>query len=961
MSLTVLAALCILGVTGAAVAKNDGPVKLNVLFIGAHPDDEAFTIPAFGQWAEDHGLSTGVVTITRGEGGGNAVGPEEGPALGILREGEERRAVGKAGIDDIFYLDTVDFYYTVSAPLTEQIWGHDTTLERVVRLVRETKPDVIVTMDPSPSPGNHGNHQYAARLATEAFYAAADPSRFKDQLEDEHLDTWDVKRLFRGGASGSGPSGSDCASTFVKSEPTDDVFGVWMGTPSAANGGLPWWHILWDAAHEYLSQGFGAFPSPPDLPFIIPCNTFTQIASRVPFDATSTATTAMFQGASIPAPGGLPLGTELSLTSDRFDVAAGTPFHVTAHGHAEKNGPSKGTVTLSLPAGWTATGDGELKGLQGGKESTTTFTVTPSASAAAGRQRIAATLSAEGATGQTDLVVRVAPAVRGTVQRLPQVAQFEQWARDTGVPQLGGLVKPVLSIGTGETRAVRVDLHNGSGQAQSGSVSLTLPAGFSATPASRPYSALAANGDTSVSFDVTNTNPALPTSNQGGTNGDYDSTVTTTSGAGSSSETFGLELVPVTAIPQAPAAPVVNGVEGAGEYPGPALDLSRLWEGSPCDSAADCSGTAKVAWRGDDVYFLVRVQRRRARDEGRADRLQAPLAHRLGRDRARPARPVGEHGHDVQDGHLPDHERPRPRQPAVLRARRRQPPGRPRDGARDAGRLDRERALLRLHARGEDPARRPPVGGRPGPPGAEHLHLRLRHAGPDGPDAARLVDLRRRPGRPVPLGPRHPAGLHAAGRPPDHAVGPGDRADGGAQRRLAAVDPAVGDGQRPARRRHRRGREQRGQARPAAEADCRGPDARHQGEERRPRARVRLDGNRERRRRRRDAPEGEDDDRDGAALARPPAPRCRRAGRCSSRSPRTRAARRASRRRCTSAYATSGVRPLRRAHPGYAGVSACRSSATRKSSIRPRCSTPSTSDVFCPVRVSLTKTCRPSL
>ena len=69
-------------------------MKLNVLFVGAHPDDEAFTIPAFGQWAEDSGLKTGVVTITRGEGGGNAVGPEEGPALGILREGEERRAVG---------------------------------------------------------------------------------------------------------------------------------------------------------------------------------------------------------------------------------------------------------------------------------------------------------------------------------------------------------------------------------------------------------------------------------------------------------------------------------------------------------------------------------------------------------------------------------------------------------------------------------------------------------------------------------------------------------------------------------------------------------------------------------------------------------------------------------------------------------------------------------------------------
>ena len=98
-------------------------MKLNVLFVGAHPDDEAFTIPAFGQWDEDHGLKTGVVTITRGEGGGNAVGPEEGPALGLLREGEERRAVGMAGIENIFYLDTVDFYYTVSAPLTRADLG----------------------------------------------------------------------------------------------------------------------------------------------------------------------------------------------------------------------------------------------------------------------------------------------------------------------------------------------------------------------------------------------------------------------------------------------------------------------------------------------------------------------------------------------------------------------------------------------------------------------------------------------------------------------------------------------------------------------------------------------------------------------------------------------------------------------------------------------------------------------
>lgn len=115
------------------VSTSTSPADLDVLFVGAHPDDEAFTLSTLGQWNEDHRIRTGVVTVTRGEGGGNAVGPEEGPALGLIREAEERTAVGKAGVRDVFNLDDVDFYYTVSAPLTDQIWGGD-TLEKVVRM-----------------------------------------------------------------------------------------------------------------------------------------------------------------------------------------------------------------------------------------------------------------------------------------------------------------------------------------------------------------------------------------------------------------------------------------------------------------------------------------------------------------------------------------------------------------------------------------------------------------------------------------------------------------------------------------------------------------------------------------------------------------------------------------------------------------------------------------------------------
>src|SRR5262249_7489913 len=100
-----------LSLSGPARAAGPPPPKgtLDVLFVGAHPDDEAGGLSTYGQWQEFDGARTGVVTITRGEGGGNAAGIEEGPALGLLREDEERRAVGRAGITDVHYLDKVDF------------------------------------------------------------------------------------------------------------------------------------------------------------------------------------------------------------------------------------------------------------------------------------------------------------------------------------------------------------------------------------------------------------------------------------------------------------------------------------------------------------------------------------------------------------------------------------------------------------------------------------------------------------------------------------------------------------------------------------------------------------------------------------------------------------------------------------------------------------------------------------
>jgi LmbE family N-acetylglucosaminyl deacetylase len=599
----------------------DGDVDLDVLFIGAHPDDEAFGLAAYGQWNEYAGVEVGVITITRGEGGGNAVGTEEGPDLGLLREDEERRAVSVAGIEHIYNLDKVDFYYTVSAPLTEQTWDYEDTLDRVVRVVRATQPEVIITMNPAPTPGNHGHHQVAARLAVDAFHRAADPDAFAHQL-DEGFAAWSAGSIYQNGASGEGVTGPDCATSFVPNEPTDTIFGVWQGTVSEANDGMTWAQIAREGQRTYASQGWAVFPDVPTDPAEIQCNYFTLIDSRVPVSTKPEDTTAMLQNALIENPRGLPLGTQFYLTSDSFDVLPGQEFVVTAHVSVPEGvDVSASTIDLIAPSGWEVVGAADLATQQAEPEAepaftvgddgtiTQEFTIVPAADAAADtRYRIGASFGADGGVGVTSHVVRVAPAVSGVLEPLPEIAQFQEWTESTNVPQLNNLIQPVTSIGINDTEPVDVVVTNNSGESQSGTVSLELPAGFEVDSVSQPYDALGAGEETTVTFSVTNTDPALATSNQGGEEGTYPLTITTQSASGESVQQAGINLVPSTVVPQATGPVAVDGEIMDGEYTGEPLDLSRVWEGDDPDDAADASGTAWVTWAEGGIYVAVEVQ-----------------------------------------------------------------------------------------------------------------------------------------------------------------------------------------------------------------------------------------------------------------------------------------------------------------------------------------------------------------
>ena len=180
---------------GAALLKTD------IMSVFAHPDDETGMAGTLAYYALGKGAICANVYCTRGEGGGNMVGTQWGDSLGILREAELRQCLNTIGVRYCYFLNQPDWAYTESAAATLQKWGHEQTLERLVRFVRALRPEIIVTMNPAPTPGQHGHHQTAGILATEAFAAAADPARFPEQLSREGLTVWQPRKLYYGGSN----------------------------------------------------------------------------------------------------------------------------------------------------------------------------------------------------------------------------------------------------------------------------------------------------------------------------------------------------------------------------------------------------------------------------------------------------------------------------------------------------------------------------------------------------------------------------------------------------------------------------------------------------------------------------------------------------------------------------------------------------------------------------------------
>jgi len=176
----------------------------SVLEIGAHPDDEDSAFMA--RAAQGDHARTAYLSLTRGEGGQNAIGPELFDALGVIRTEELLQARALDGGEQ-FFTRAYDYGFSKTREEASRLWGEHEVLGDMVRIIRQFRPLVVYSIFSGTPADGHGHHQLAGKLAPEAFHAAADPAQFPEQIA-EGLRPWQAMKLYRNTGSsayGFGP------------------------------------------------------------------------------------------------------------------------------------------------------------------------------------------------------------------------------------------------------------------------------------------------------------------------------------------------------------------------------------------------------------------------------------------------------------------------------------------------------------------------------------------------------------------------------------------------------------------------------------------------------------------------------------------------------------------------------------------------------------------------------------
>ena len=236
--------------TASTVKGPDERFKADILVVVAHPDDEGAVTPYLARAIYDLHKRVAVVYGTHRGSGANNYGREHAAGLADIREMEARESCARMGIKNVWFLEGKD---TASQNVLNSLanWGHGANLEKLVELVRLIRPDVIITSLPGVFIGeNHGDHQAAGVLATEAFDLAGNPVVFPSQLAGAsahreiylgNLQTWQVKRIY------FFPDAND-EKQFSGMGPAYSIKEV---SPSQKK---PYWRIALDAATTHMTQ-----------------------------------------------------------------------------------------------------------------------------------------------------------------------------------------------------------------------------------------------------------------------------------------------------------------------------------------------------------------------------------------------------------------------------------------------------------------------------------------------------------------------------------------------------------------------------------------------------------------------------------------------------------------------------------------------------------------------------------
>jgi len=213
-----------------------------VLFIAAHPDDENTQLIAY--LARGRSYRTAYLSVTRGDGGQNVIGPEFFEELGVIRT-QELMAARRVDGGRQFFTRAIDFGYSKDPRETLRIWDRQQVLADIVRVIRIFRPDVLITR--SPQGGGHGHHTASAMLAVEAFKLAGDSKAFPEQLKE--LTPWQPKRILQnGGGFGRGGGGAAAAgSVRIEIGGNDPASGEPLSAIASRSRGM------------HKSQGFGNF------------------------------------------------------------------------------------------------------------------------------------------------------------------------------------------------------------------------------------------------------------------------------------------------------------------------------------------------------------------------------------------------------------------------------------------------------------------------------------------------------------------------------------------------------------------------------------------------------------------------------------------------------------------------------------------------------------------------------